>query len=772
VAPSGLLGNPGTLAAPTTLEGAQALVRSAARTGPGAIRVTLRGGIYARSSTFALTAADSGTSANPVEWMARTGETPRLVGGAVLNPGSLNLATSTDPNWSRLDATARSQIYVADLSAYSASLGTLDSRSTASGAVNRSMEVFSDGTPLTLARYPKEVDPETVNLAPQATLRVSGSITPDATGDYLYQGLDGRGRPYYQLAKGGDLWSIAASASGPDWYLSNRRDLGGTGPAATWGTFESFAGPAGRFDAVLGQATGSAILGRADGAMPMPGYLLIQGTDGTAQIQAPTSRMSRWQASEAMYYGAGKYAWAASHVALSSLNASTGTLQLATAPTYGLRIGQPFYIYNLLEELTDPGDYFIDRVNARLYLRPRTGALPGEVMLSRLQTPILTLRNASYITWKGISFEASKDNLVDAQTCTRVAFANCLFRNSGGWGLLLSGASNLVEACELTWLGKGGIWVAGGDRHTLTNSGTLIENCEIHHFGRLFWSYQPGIYVNSITNYAFNDDCAGITIQHNDIHHAPHQAIFFQGNNHTIRYNHIHQVCQWTNDAGAIYSQRDWGSQGNLVQNNLIRHSGSPFGYWILGIYLDACGSGITIEGNILYKSGPNLAIQHNGGRDVKIRYNIMSGYWFGAVTVNYGTTNVNNTPGSSLNLLEKLNHFNYQGATWAMAYPTVAAIPNDWTQVQGSHWLQPENCVFYGNLLQGYSPDVIRQENVYPSMAPPLSWFSQVSGNLSQVDPQFTDAANLDFRLKPGSPMYGIPGFPGIDASKMGIQH
>ena len=63
------------------------------------------------------------------------------------------------------------------------------------------------------------------------------------------------------------------------------------------------------------------------------------------------------------------------------------------------------------------------------------------------------------------------------------------------------------------------------------------------------------------------------------------------------------------------------------------------------------------------------------------------------------------------------------------------------------------------------------RQHNYYTSMAPPVSWFKQVGGNLSQVDPQFTDPANGDFTLKPSSPMYSIPGFPGIDVSQIGIQ-
>ena len=609
VAPGGLPGNPGTLSAPTTLEGAQALVRQTPRTAPGILRVTLRGGRYLRSSTFALTSVDSGSASNPVEYAAYAGETPRLAGGVTLDPQALRLADSTDPNWARLDSTARPFIRVADLGAYRTVLGSLASRIAGNGEVNRAMEAFADGRPLTLARYPKAVDAEAVNLAPPATLRVTGTLTPDATGDYAYKGTDALGRPYYQMLKAGDVWSIAASAASADWYVSNRRDLGGSGPSAAWGSWETFAGPAGTFPPFSG-ASGKAFIAPADGTRPMPGFMLIRSTNGTTLITAPEARMSRWHADEAMYFGEGYYAWAASHCALSAIDPVAGTLQLASTPLYGLREGHPFFLYNLLEELTDPGDFFIDRVNARLYLRPPSDALPGELLLSTLATPVLSLRGVNHVTWSGVSFEAAQGNLVDAQTCSQVTFSHCRFLNAGGWGLLLGGTGNHVDGCELAYLGKGGLWACGGSRPTLTDSGTVVENCDIHHFSRLFWTYQPGIQLTSIGYTPFNDDCSGLTVQHNEIHHAPHQAIAYQGNNHTFRYNLIHHVCQWTNDAGAVYTQRDWASQGNLFQFNLIRQGGGPFGTWTPALYLDTGGSGLTIEGNIFYQAGPTLAIQ------------------------------------------------------------------------------------------------------------------------------------------------------------------
>jgi hypothetical protein len=662
-------------------------------------------------------------------------------------------------------------IYVADLSAYKSILGSLTSRTDVAQKTNQSMEAFVDGVPLTLSRYPKAVDADQVNIAPQASIHVSGKLTPDVTGDYAYKGLDSLGRPYYQLAKGGDVWSIAASATGPNWRLSNRKDLGGNGPTATWGTWESFVGPAGNFDPSTG-ATGSAFLSPSDGSPALPGFMLIQGTNGTTQITAPNSHMSRWRASEAMYYGLGYYSWSGSHCQITSIDPTTSSLVMGNTPTYGMRVGQPFFVYNLLEELTAPGEYFIDTVNARIYLRPNGDIPPSEILLSTLKLPIVQMQNCSQITWDGITFEVACDRLVYATGCQSVAFKNCEFRNSGGYALILGGSMNLVQSCDFRNLGKGGVWAAGGDRTTLTPSGTIIENNEFQYFSRLFWTYQPAINIRSLTDTYYNPDCMGITVQHNNIHHCPQVCLLFAGNNHTIQYNNIHDVAQWTSDAAAIYCPgRDWSMQGNLIQNNLIRNCGGPLGVWVSGIYIDGAGSGVKIQGNILYKAGALCAIQHNGGRDILTQYNICYGHWYGIDISNYAFTYANNIPGDTWNLLDRLLHNNYQSAPWSIAYPNVAQIPNTWVQIQGTHWLEPEGSVCYGNLQFGSSPDVYRQGNSYTSLAPPTSWFTQVGSNLNQVDPLFVDPVNLDFRLQPSSPMYNIPGFPGIDATKMGIQ-
>ena len=57
---------------------------------------------------------------------------------------------------------------------------------------------------------------------------------------------------------------------------------------------------------------------------------------------------------------------------------------------------------------------------------------------------------------------------------------------------------------------------------------------------------------------------------------------------------------RWTleaNDAGAIYTGRDWGYRGTIIRHNIIRDLASIFG-GSHGVYLDDAVSGMIVVGN------------------------------------------------------------------------------------------------------------------------------------------------------------------------------
>ncbi len=86
VAPYGNDTNPGTIDKPlATLKAAVETVRASKSTDNPINEVILRGGDYYRTDNVALTAADSGTAENPIVYRAYEGETPRLLGSAIVD---------------------------------------------------------------------------------------------------------------------------------------------------------------------------------------------------------------------------------------------------------------------------------------------------------------------------------------------------------------------------------------------------------------------------------------------------------------------------------------------------------------------------------------------------------------------------------------------------------------------------------------------------------------------------------------------------------------
>jgi hypothetical protein len=463
------------------------------------------------------------------------------------------------------------------------------------------------------------------------------------------------------------------------------------------------------------------------------------------------ARTARWgQASTLSVHGFWGNAWADEHLS-AQIDNTAHTVTLSAAPNYALKTGQPFYAENLLEEITVPGEWYLDRTTGILYLWPPSDIASADIVVSILGGPLVSASNASYVTWRDLVLEATRSTLIEIKGGSHDALEGLVLRNSGTDAASVNGSNHLVHHCLVSGTGESGIKVSGGDRPSLTPANNVVDGCHIHDFARWVWTYNPAIDLDGVANVA----------RHNSIHDAPHAAMLYHGNENLIELNEIHDVVQSSSDAGAIYSGRDWGFRGNIIRNNFIHHISTwQSGPGAHGIYLDDTLAGISVEGNVLYSiSGAGL--KHGGGRDDIFVNNVVARCGDALATDNRASTG-----DMKYNLLSKLEAMNYQQDPWKSRYPACAAIPDSWATLTaaGSMWLYPQGTVFSRNI--GWM-----NTKWISGPATATGAFAEIANDVENQDPLFVDEAHLNLALRPGSPALSIPGFVDIPFAMIGIQ-
>jgi len=325
-------------------------------------------------------------------------------------------------------------------------------------------------------------------------------------------------------------------------------------------------------------------------------------------------RPRAWQNTRDLWiHGYWSWDWANSYERVAELDPQKRLVK--TSPPYGLygfRKGQRFYFLNVLEELDEPGEWYLDRQSGTLYFWPPAPVDGGqEILLSLLPEPLLKLSGVVHVAFRGITFEAGRASAIEIHGGATSLIADCTLRNLGNYGVRIEGGSgHSVFNCELFDTGDGGVSLSGGDRQTLTPAGHVVDNCHFARQGRWSKCYVPAALISGV----------GMRATHNLIHDHPHCAILLGGNDHLIEFNEIHHIALETGDVGAIYSGRDYTYRGNRISHNFIHHTGGV-GMGSMGVYMDDCVSGTEISGNVFYKV--QRAAFLGGGRDHQVLNNI-----------------------------------------------------------------------------------------------------------------------------------------------------
>ncbi|MCU0917655.1 MAG: right-handed parallel beta-helix repeat-containing protein, partial [Planctomycetes bacterium] len=461
-------------------------------------------------------------------------------------------------------------------------------------------------------------------------------------------------------------------------------------------------------------------------------------------------RPRRWADSNDIWiHGYWAYDWANSYEHIASLDKEKRLIK--TSPphgNYGFRKGQRFYFLNILEELDQPGEWYLDRATGLLYFWPPAPLREDTVTVSLAQKPLIRVRDASHVQIRGLTLEGGRADGVQITGGSHNLIADCTIRDMGNSGITIDGGTGHgVVNCVIYQAGDGGIALTGGDRRTLTPAQHYATNNHIHHVARWSRCYAPAIAMSGV----------GIQASNNLIHDHPHCAILFWGNEHTIERNEIHHVCLETGDVGAIYTGRDYTFRGNVIRHNFIHHTGGV-GMGSMGIYMDDCVSGTHIYGNILWKL--HRAVFLGGGRDFKVENNIFvdctpaveldgrglsqSAVWHDMV---YKT------------MKQRLEEVSWREPPYRTRYPELADLEPYYAKNDG---VPPGNVLVARNVCVG--SELLK-----------ITWgakegAAQSKDNLVNADPLFVDAAQGDFRLRPESPAYPL-GFKPIPFEKIGRQ-
>lgn len=336
-----------------------------------------------------------------------------------------------------------------------------------------------------------------------------------------------------------------------------------------------------------------------------------------------------------------------------------------------------YYLDNVLEALTEPGEWYLDRAAGKLYYLPREGETPEdtEVFAPRLLQLLKLVgrpednQYVEFVRFENLTFEHTRwthpgdvdddsdtylseaglkqrsvkryhrgNDAAASQAACDVpgviylegarycALENCRVRHAGWYGVELADGciGNRIVGNEIHDLGAGGVKMNGaaaGEPYCRRTGNNRLTDNHIHAGGRVFHS---GIGVLSM--HAF-----GNRICHNHIHDFYYSGVSCGwvwgyaesvSRDNLIEKNHIHDLGQGLlSDMGGIYTL---GVQpGTVLRGNLIHDvTKRNYGGWC--IYPDEGSSHILIEHNICYDTNNQIFHQHYG-RENTVRNNIFA---------------------------------------------------------------------------------------------------------------------------------------------------
>jgi hypothetical protein len=304
--------------------------------------------------------------------------------------------------------------------------------------------------------------------------------------------------------------------------------------------------------------------------------------------------------------------------------------------------GHRFLIENIENELTEPGQWFLNRSTSSWTLTyiANSGEDPNtDTVIIPQVTQLMVAQNLQYVTFTGLIFE--NDNwtvpavgypaqqqepalptAISCQNCSYITFNGSTITQTSGGGLEFvttdtssTTSYNTIENSMFYDIGGMGMRIGALPYYTDTDSNvaqyTTVQNTAVEGYGRVIAS-SPGI---------SQGDGHNNTYTHNEVYDGYHDGIEFcapdcllgQSNSHgvfdnTASFNLVYNIGQGIlSDMGCIYFDTYPTSTGNQILNNRCHDVVDDSvldsdGYAGQGYYLDYDTASVLVENNLAYR--------------------------------------------------------------------------------------------------------------------------------------------------------------------------
>ena len=312
--------------------------------------------------------------------------------------------------------------------------------------------------------------------------------------------------------------------------------------------------------------------------------------------------------------------------------------------------GNWFWIEGIRTELDQPGEWYLDPHDGRLYYMPDEGHNPNSLMfVAPYLNRIVYLKgdaeadtHVEYVNFEGLEFRHTTFTLghIEARVHTDAAVmlenaSHCRiemshFENIGGYALWLhldcqynsfhnntvqfsGGGGVLMTGSRLSYMDDTKIFTPGEKAARVAPMLNRITNNTVNHCGKIRY-YGGGVHIDSRPKSMAM--MPGNYIAHNHFHDLSRNGIFTfrnQGGN-VVEYNHIHDCLRTTIDGAAIhFASMNRLNAPNYILNNYLynvwgyeqKPHGEPIRHpYANGVFLDWATSNTTVKNNYIYNTG------------------------------------------------------------------------------------------------------------------------------------------------------------------------